>query len=51
MRRVLIEAALHYRHHPYRRELWQAAPGAATWVIAFADKAMHRLNRRFSACC
>lgn len=48
VRRVLIEASWHYRHAPATGRTLQARrkdqPG---WVVATADKAQQRLNRRY----
>ena len=46
-RRLLIEAAWHYRHHPNPQGLKRRRQGQPAQVIALADKAMYRLNRRF----
>jgi transposase len=48
VRRLLIEAAWHYRHRPSVISLKKRREGAAPEVIALADKAMTRLNRRFN---
>ena len=48
LRRVLVEAAWHYRHHPFigrSRRLRQE--GAPAGVIAHAWRAQHRLHRRY----
>jgi len=46
-RRVLIEAAWHYRHRPgVSRVLRKRREGQPAWVIAIADKAQVRLHRR-----
>jgi transposase len=47
-RRLLIEAAWHYRHRPNTTTLKQRRQGQPPRVIALADKAMLRLNRRFN---
>lgn len=47
-RRVLIEAAWHYRHRPGLSALRKRREGQPATVIAIADRAMQRLNRRFS---
>ena len=47
MRRLLIEAAWHYRHRPSVASL-KRREGQPTRVVALADKAMHRLHRRFN---
>ena len=48
VRRLLVEAAHHYRHRPSSgvklRKRREGQPGA---VIAIADKAQHRLHRRY----
>jgi transposase len=46
-RRLLIEAAWHYRHPPNPHGLKRRREGQPAEVIALADKAMYRLNRRF----
>jgi transposase len=48
VRRLLIEAAWHYRHRPGVRTLTQRRQGQPARVIAIADRAMHRLHRRFN---
>jgi transposase len=48
VRRLLIEAAWHYRHRPSVVSLKKRREGAPAEVIALADKAMTRLNRRFN---
>lgn len=47
-RRLLIEAAWHYRHRPSTASLKQRRQGQPARVVALADKAMHRLHRRFN---
>ncbi len=48
VRRVLIEAAHHYRHGPSRsRTLARRREGQPAWAIELADKAHQRLHRRF----
>jgi len=47
-RRLLIEAAWHYRHRPNAANLKRRRQGQPTHAIALADKAMLRLNRRFN---
>lgn len=48
-RRLLIEAAWHYRHRPgVRGQLALRRKGQPSRVIAIADRAMHRLHRRFN---
>lgn len=48
VRRLLIEAAWHYRHRPGVASLRRRREGQPTPVIAIADKAMQRLHRRFN---
>jgi transposase len=48
LRRVLVEAAWHYRHHPFRgRSLAIRQRGAPPAIIEHAWHAQHRLHRRF----
>ncbi|PYQ15790.1 MAG: IS110 family transposase [Acidobacteria bacterium] len=47
VRRLLIEAAWHYRHRPSVVHLARRRQGQPARVIALADKAMIRLHRRF----
>lgn len=47
-RRLLIEASWHYRHKPNSSSLKRRRQGQPAEVIALADKAMLRLNRRFN---
>jgi transposase len=48
VRRVLIEAAWHYRHRPgVGPVLRRRREGQSGHVVAIADKAQHRLNKRF----
>jgi transposase len=48
LRRVLVEAAWHYRHHPFRgRSLCLRQRGAPSAIIDQAWQAQHRLHRRF----
>jgi transposase len=47
VRRVLIEAAWHYRHKPGARSLTKRREGQPAQIIALADKAQHRLYRRY----
>ena len=47
VRRLLIEAAWHYRHRPSVVSLRKRRVGQGSEVIALADRAMHRLHRRF----
>jgi transposase len=46
-RRLLIEAAWHYRHRPSVRSLAKRRRGQPARVVAIADRAMTRLYRRF----
>lgn len=48
VRRLLIEAAWHYRHRPSVRSLAARRHGQPARVIAIADRAMTRLHRRFT---
>jgi transposase len=47
VRRLMIEAAWHYRHRPGARSLQARRKGQPARAIALADKAMSRLHRRF----
>lgn len=47
-RRLLIEAAWHYRHRPSITSLKRRRQGQPSRVVALADKAMLRLHRRFN---
>ena len=48
MRRLMIEAAWHYRHRPRVGEgLRRRRQGQSSAIIAIADRAQHRLSRRF----
>jgi transposase len=47
-RRLLIEAAWHYRHRPGVQSLRARRQGQPAHAIALADKAMTRLHRRFT---
>jgi len=53
VRRVLVEAAWHYRHRPNvgpglkTRGLQSRRRGQPGWVISIADKAQQRLHRRY----
>lgn len=50
LRRVLVEAAWHYRHHPFiGAPLRQRQEGAPASVVAQAWRAQHRLHRRYRA--
>lgn len=50
VRRVMVEAAWHYRHRPAVGErLKKRRAGQPAWVVAHADKAMLRLHRRYWA--
>jgi len=48
VRRLLIEAAWHYRHRPSVRSLAPRRQGQPAQVVAIADRAMTRLHRRFN---
>jgi transposase len=48
VRRVVVEAAWHYRHRPGHGVLTKRRQGQPAWVIAIADRAMQRLHRRFA---
>jgi transposase len=48
VRRLLIEAAWHYRHHPSILSLRRRREGQPARIIAIADRAMLRLHRRFN---
>lgn len=48
VRRLLIEAAWHYRHRPGVASLRKRRQGQPVRVVAIADKAMQGLHRRFS---
>jgi transposase len=47
VRRVLIEAAWHYRHRPGVGSLRKRRQGQPAEIIALADKAQQRLHRRY----
>lgn len=47
-RRLLIEAAWHYRHRPSTTSLTRRRQGQPPRMVALADKAMQRLHRRFN---
>jgi len=48
LRRVLVEAAWHYRHRPaVGKKLAERRLGQPTSAIRIADKAHHRLHRRY----
>jgi transposase len=48
LRRVLVEAAWHYRHHPFvSAALRHRQRGAPAHVIGHAWTAQHRLHRRY----
>jgi transposase len=47
VRRVLVEAAWHYRHRPGIGSLRKRRRGQPAEIIALADKAQHRLYRRY----
>ncbi|MEE8385427.1 MAG: IS110 family transposase [Dehalococcoidia bacterium] len=46
-RRLLVEAAWHYRHRPGVRALRKRREGQPAEIIAIADKAQRRLHRRY----
>lgn len=49
VRRVLIESAWHYRHHPFVGDtLRKRQRGAPATVVAHAWTAQHRLHRRYA---
>jgi transposase len=48
VRRLLVEASWHYRHRPSIRALRKRREGQPAAVIAIADRAQQRLNRRYS---
>lgn len=49
VRRVLIEAAWHYRHRPgVSIHLRKRREGQPQWAMAVADKAQQRLHRRYT---
>jgi transposase len=47
VRRLLVEAAWHYRHRPSVTAMEKRRKGQPAAVIAIADRAQQRLNRRF----
>jgi transposase len=48
VRRVLIEAAWHYRHRPLvGRRLAARRVGQSPWVVRIADQAQRRLHRKY----
>jgi transposase len=48
VRRILVEAAWHYRHRPYvSRALRARRAGQPGHVVALADRAQQRLHRRY----
>lgn len=48
LRRILIEAAWHYRHLPkVTPPLVKRRQGQPEWAIEIADRAQHRLHRRY----
>jgi transposase len=47
VRRLMVEAAWHYRHRPSPTALKKRREGQPAAVIAIADRAQQRLNRRF----
>jgi transposase len=46
-RRLLVEAAWHYRHRPGLTKVAKRRKGQPTDIIALADRAQSRLNRRY----
>ena len=48
VRRVLVEVAWNYRHRPGVASLSKRRAGQPAKVIAIADRAMHRLHRRYT---
>jgi len=49
LRRVLVESAWHYRHHPFVSAALRARQrGAPASIVAHAWTAQHRLHRRFA---
>jgi transposase len=48
IRTLLVEAAWSYRHKPLvTARLRKRRQGKSEWMIRFADRAMHRLNKKF----
>lgn len=48
VRRILVEAAWHYRHHPRVGQMLQKRRrGQPPWAVAMAEKAQRRLHRRY----
>ena len=48
VRRVLVEAAQHYRHTPsLSKGMRERRAGQLPWVVALADRAQSRLHRRY----
>lgn len=48
LRRILVEAAWHYRHLPkVTKTLAARRQGQPAWAIEIAEKAQHRLHRRY----
>lgn len=47
VRRSLVESAWNYRHRPNPKGLKKRREGQPAWVIAHADRAMHRLHYRY----
>lgn len=48
VRRILVEAAWQYRHRPrVSRDLRRRREGQPPQIVALADRAQHRLHRRF----
>jgi transposase len=48
VRRLLVEAGWHYRHRPNVSALRKRREGQPPAVVAIADRAQQRLNRRFN---
>ena len=45
---MLVESAWHYRHRPsVSKALKRRRDGQPPWAIAMADRAMHRLHKRY----
>jgi transposase len=52
VRRILVEAAQHYRHVPgMSRGMRERRAGQPPWVVALADRAQSRLHRRYARLC
>lgn len=48
LRRLLIESGWHYRHYQPSKRLAMRRKGQETGIIAYADKAGKRLNRKYT---